>query len=531
MWLINTSTLKLEFFGDPENQKYAILSHTWEHEEVSFQDMIDLDKARSKAGFSKIDRTCELARSSGLKYAWVDTCCIDKSSSAELSEAINSMFEWYKLSKICYVYLSDLSEMSNVEADLPNCKWFTRGWTLQELIAPADIEFYNASWELKGSKTDLQEELSGITGIDVDILEDSELLSTACVARRMSWAADRSTTRIEDLAYCLFGLFDVNLPLIYGEGSKAFLRLQEAIVSSVHDLSLFAWTSTGDDQTYRGIFARNPSEFRSCNNFKRDTSPFTPRPKYFVTNRGLQFQSELQVYKGSLFMVLHCTGRRIPGTIAILLVKTSSGGVAQEDDISIPKIILPWESRLLEQRLCHRFYVTIYDSSGLGLEFNKQPSHLWSEGYEKLSGYFITDGHPNFTAAVVIGAPSRNTNITLSSSNQVFKNLYVVLGFTEPTDFTQTPIAPHASIVVPKTNEYNEYLRGVRSIFHRSLITHPSRHDVANFTADSIVNVGGLTRELVPRKQNFRLSVVAMTTESKGPGMYELVMELKEIFD
>ncbi|EHK97193.1 putative Phthiocerol synthesis polyketide synthase type I PpsC [Glarea lozoyensis 74030] len=185
MWLINTSTLKLEFFGDPENQKYAILSHTWEHEEVSFQDMIDLDKARSKAGFSKIDRTCELARSSGLKYAWVDTCCIDKSSSAELSEAINSMFEWYKLSKICYVYLSDLSEMSNVEADLPNCKWFTRGWTLQELIAPADIEFYNASWELKGSKTDLQEELSGITGIDVDILEDSELLSTACVARRI----------------------------------------------------------------------------------------------------------------------------------------------------------------------------------------------------------------------------------------------------------------------------------------------------------------------------------------------------------
>jgi hypothetical protein len=93
MWLINISTLKLEFFVDPENQKYAILSHTWEQEEVSFQDMKDLDYARSKAGFSKIQSTCDLAREQGLLYAWVDTCCIDKSSSAELTEAINSMFQ------------------------------------------------------------------------------------------------------------------------------------------------------------------------------------------------------------------------------------------------------------------------------------------------------------------------------------------------------------------------------------------------------------------------------------------------------
>jgi hypothetical protein len=185
MWLINTSTLKLEFFGDPENQVYAILSHTWEHEEVSFQDMMDLDKARSKAGFSKIDHTCELARRVGLTYAWVDTCCIDKSSSAELTEAINSMFEWYKLSTICYVYLSDLGETSNVEDDLPYCKWFTRGWTLQELIAPDTIEFYNASWKFRGRKDNMQKQLSRITGIDIDILHDRDLLSTACVARRM----------------------------------------------------------------------------------------------------------------------------------------------------------------------------------------------------------------------------------------------------------------------------------------------------------------------------------------------------------
>src|ERR1700753_3096180 len=133
MWLINTTTLELEFFVNPEKSSYAVLSHTWGDGEVLFQEFQNLNTAKSKDGFSKIVRTCEISRQRGLRYAWVDTCCIDKSSSAELSEAINSMFDWYKNSAVCLTYLEDLPGDIEFEQGLPCCRWLTRGWTLQEL--------------------------------------------------------------------------------------------------------------------------------------------------------------------------------------------------------------------------------------------------------------------------------------------------------------------------------------------------------------------------------------------------------------
>ncbi|PMD20384.1 HET-domain-containing protein [Hyaloscypha hepaticicola] len=240
MWLLNTTSLELEFFMSSEDHPYAILSHTWEDGEVSFQDMQSLPNARTKKGFSKVIETCRLARQWDLSYAWIDTCCIDKSSSAELTEAINSMFNWYKKSAICFAFLSDLSASEDEvqKNELWRCRWFTRGWTLQELIAPEKVEFYDQRWQWSGTKQSLQQELSAITGIDLEILEDSNLLSTIPVARRMSWASRRKTSRVEDRAYSLLGLFDVNVPLIYGEGPKAFIRLQEEIMKQNNDLSL-----------------------------------------------------------------------------------------------------------------------------------------------------------------------------------------------------------------------------------------------------------------------------------------------------
>ncbi|KAF4913566.1 Vegetative incompatibility protein HET-E-1 [Colletotrichum viniferum] len=161
MWLLDTQILKLQEIVDPSTVNYAILSHTWEHDEVSFQDISDLDTARKKAGFSKISKTCELARQRSIPYAWVDTCCIDKSSSAELSEAINSMFQWYKLSAVCFVYLSDFTfdvpfssftTYTVEEKALNSSRWFTRGWTLQELIAPSSVTFYNTRWKALATK-------------------------------------------------------------------------------------------------------------------------------------------------------------------------------------------------------------------------------------------------------------------------------------------------------------------------------------------------------------------------------------------
>ncbi|EHK17332.1 uncharacterized protein TRIVIDRAFT_137229, partial [Trichoderma virens Gv29-8] len=244
MRLIDTSTLELIWFPKAP-PPYAILSHTWGLDEVTFADFTNVPKRESKAGFSKIKQTCKQALKDGLSYAWVDTCCINKESSSELSEAINSMFRWYRDAAICYAYLEDVPEETNssiTNSSLINhCRWFTRGWTLQELLAPWDIVFFAANWATIGRKTGLGATIEQITGIPRAILTGDSRLDQVSVASRMNWAAKRQTTREEDIAYCLMGVFDVNMPMMYGEGKKAFIRLQEEILRQTEDDSLFAW--------------------------------------------------------------------------------------------------------------------------------------------------------------------------------------------------------------------------------------------------------------------------------------------------
>ncbi|KAL2209947.1 HET-domain-containing protein [Sarocladium strictum] len=247
MYLIDAHSYKLKHFFTENLPKYAILSHTWGDDEVTYQDIIlDLSAAQQKNGFRKIAYTCRQALEDGLHWAWVDTCCIDKSSSAELSEAINSMYSWYKTSTRCYAHLVDYELhhwTSKVDKnDFRNCRWFTRGWTLQELVAPETIDFYTQSWKLFGSKATLAEAIEEITNIESDFLLHRRSLSEASIAKKMSWAASRQTTRAEDIAYCLLGLFDVNMPLLYGEGHKAFQRLQAQLWQEYDDDSLLAWT-------------------------------------------------------------------------------------------------------------------------------------------------------------------------------------------------------------------------------------------------------------------------------------------------
>lgn len=199
------------------------------------------------------------------------SCCIDKSSTAELSEAINSMFRWYRTAAICYAYLSDVSHLT----DLEQSRWFTRGWTLQELLAPKDVRFYSSHWKLLGSKLQMSDRLWEKTGIEPEVLSTG-VFDHVSIAMRMSWAAGRKTTRVEDAAYCLMGMFDVNMPLLYGEGKKSFLRLQEEIMKVSDDHSLFAWglsTNPGvkeefleskdvpDVSLLHGLFADSPADF------------------------------------------------------------------------------------------------------------------------------------------------------------------------------------------------------------------------------------------------------------------------------
>jgi Heterokaryon incompatibility protein (HET) len=211
--------------------EYAILSHTWgaNTEEVTFQDLKD-GTGKAKSGYKKIYFCKEQARHDGLQYFWVDTCCIDKSSSAELSEAIISMFRWYRNAAKCYVYLTDISRpQQSWELAIRKSRWFTRGWTLQELLAPVSVEFFSKDWEQLGDKKSLERHIHEITGIPVKALQGS-LLSNFSVKERLLWAEKRHTTREEDNAYSLLGIFNIQIPVLYGEGREnAFKRLREEI--------------------------------------------------------------------------------------------------------------------------------------------------------------------------------------------------------------------------------------------------------------------------------------------------------------
>ena len=258
MWLLTSDGAELKYYARPP-KRYAILSHVWRKSgrpgqaslEQSFQDVRRIIKRSKRTGedprtllSTKIRRCCAWAAEHGFDLVWIDTCCIDKTSSAELSEAINSMFTWYRMASICYAYLHDVSirdDPFEADSSFRRSKWFTRGWTLQELIAPRDVIFLSREWFPLTSKRASPGILHDLTGIDTDVLLGRRALNDVSAAKRMSWAAGRKTSRIEDEAYCLMGLFGVSMPTIYGEGPEAFFRLQVEIRNKTQDQSLFVW--------------------------------------------------------------------------------------------------------------------------------------------------------------------------------------------------------------------------------------------------------------------------------------------------
>ncbi|KAK3905761.1 heterokaryon incompatibility protein-domain-containing protein [Staphylotrichum tortipilum] len=259
MKLLNVHTRETkEFWSDADAEPYAILSHTWDEGEVSFEDLTCLSKAalKAKRGYSKIDKCCLQAEADGYHWVWIDTCCIDKRSSAELSEAINSMFRYYERAAVCYAYFADVRIHAPVDEiqQLRGARWFTRGWTLQELLAPREMVLFAHDWTRMGTRCEYQDTLSRITRIETAYLCGTVPLSEASISKRMSWAAQRTTSRLEDTAYCLLGIFDVNMPLLYGEGKKAFRRLQEEIMkANPSDHTLMAWGRFVPHQTGRVV--------------------------------------------------------------------------------------------------------------------------------------------------------------------------------------------------------------------------------------------------------------------------------------
>jgi len=345
MRLLNVHSLQLEeFFHLRDPPPYAILSHTWDETEVAFQDLKSRS-ARYHRGFHKINFACLQAIEDGLQYIWIDSCCIDKSSSAELSEAINSMFHWYGRAAICYAFLSDvlvaepqlltLVEDGHFEgrehdtffsSQLARSRWFTRGWTLQELIAPPKIEFFGSNWISLGSRDKLSRCISTITRIPENALgvQSAALLTQFSVAERMNWAALRETTRIEDTAYCLLGIFGVNMPLIYGERENAFRRLQEEIIKTSSDHSIFAWSRTNfsSKPTFSAPFlAPNPKSFYSERRvIQQPWFQYSDDP-YAISNLGLIIELPVSTStRGDPFCVLGCSFEDEPeGPIGLIL--------------------------------------------------------------------------------------------------------------------------------------------------------------------------------------------------------------------
>lgn len=232
MRLINTTTGQFSEFAETQLPRYAVLSHTWGDEEVSYLDLLYLSSdlpastaglvqallsksPKDSQGFGKVQECCQLARNRGLDWVWIDTCCIDKSSSAELSEAINSMWRWYRDADEAYAYLHDVIlgpdwNQATLQ-QFSKARWFTRGWTLQELLAPKDVFFCNCRWQIFASKKVIAQDIADITSIPLVFLDgsNSPADSSSCsVAMRMSWVSKRQTTRPEDIAYCMLGLFD-----------------------------------------------------------------------------------------------------------------------------------------------------------------------------------------------------------------------------------------------------------------------------------------------------------------------------------
>jgi hypothetical protein len=267
-----------------------------------------------KAGYEKIKRCCETGAADGYEYVWIDTCCIDKTSSAELSEAINSMFRWYKLAEVCYVILSDCpsgDDPAKEDSAFARSRWFTRGWTLQELIAPMNLIFFNQDWEDIGTRWSLRGELTTITGIHDDVFVGRSLASY-CTAQQLAWASRRETTRIEDTAYCLLGIFGINMPMLYGEGAKAFTRLQEEILRTTDDQTIFAWRSDPSPGYKNSFLASHPSAFAESSRIEVPNGFDSRHTPISLSNGHIQVQLPVTFaeHNPRVFLaVLDCTER------------------------------------------------------------------------------------------------------------------------------------------------------------------------------------------------------------------------------
>lgn len=293
---------------------YVIFSHVWQQKEILFDDVPQFKIwartpspppwAKSDSA-KKVQATCRAVLQryqEKILHLWLDTVCINKKNLTELSMSINSMYRWYKQAQACFVYLEDFP--SKDVSVWTESKWFIRGWTLQELVAPKDVVFFDKHWRVLGNKLGLWKELANRTKIDQKYLLHHVNISQASISQRMSWFGGRETTVPEDTAYCLLGIFGVNMPLLYGEGrERAFRRLQEEIMRYSDDHSLFAWKSPSRHAS--GLLASYPAYFQGMNDYMHHANAQNNRP-FQMTNKGISIDLYLQRYQDIYIATIDC---------------------------------------------------------------------------------------------------------------------------------------------------------------------------------------------------------------------------------
>lgn len=326
--------------------KYATFSHRWiERGEPTFRDIM---MSFQPAGYAKLVNFCKKAAEYGCSLAWSDTCCINKDSSTELEEAIRSMFKWYRDAHVCIAYLAEATSID----DLDNDVWFTRGWTLQELLAPRTMKFYGKGWvPLSNSVNDKQDThmldaLSRATGIPHHDLRYFRP-GTRNVHEKMMWAANRTTTRVEDIAYCLIGLFDVSLTIAYGEGQRAFYRLMEAIIDRCGEWEIMAWA--GRPSADSAALPESPRCYRALGEACATTTSSVSKDNglgqrawrgdrhFIMTKRGLQLKllvvdlpsSSMKLFEGAGEKGVECTryGKCTVGVVDSWRFDTNGQGI------------------------------------------------------------------------------------------------------------------------------------------------------------------------------------------------------------
>ncbi len=422
MYLLNVETLQLEeFLTAPP--PYAILSHTWisSHDEVLFRDIRtgNLGTLGKDAGLRKVRGCCEQATRDGLAYVWIDSCCIDKADLTELSEAIYSMFRWYQNAVVCYAYLVDLPPVGDAitvedqDDFFKKSRWFTRGWTLQELLAPSHLCFFDESWTPFATKTEMADTIEEITGIPQRYLFNSLSLNTASVAQRMSWAAKRSTTRPEDRAYSLLGLFGVTMQLIYGMGGRgAFVLLQRTILEQFRDSSVFAWglsrqtssatasnplLQTTDAQRTHGIasdgiWASSPSDYEHCGNIVvRQGVPLNiSHPTGGLLSMELSLSNVL--HANPLYGLLDCGPKEDPKALVGVPLKKKAGSVPEA--YIRPRLCSPMIIPVLSLPLrlpSHKIQVLTEPSADEDAPLNEN----WLTLKYEEGSLFLVDTHPS----------------------------------------------------------------------------------------------------------------------------------------